>query len=389
MFGLLKVHVREIGDKLCINNLLAFTVSLLKEIAERTGLHVFMIVRGPMLKKKGELGTLNLSWSKNLEAKSMAWPNWNEKKFKESIQDFFLKYLQTAYTAEDWVSMEMPGGTPLELLEAGLYVMDEELKGPNQNLDKVSDSLSEEESDDPGCSSSPVHKHKHWNKSMKESKGTRKTQRGKAKATNNDSLNKKNTLATPALNPQQPKLSTYELQWLANIAAIKNDLRMIKLKEEAAHKYAERHLPHPKSKSQAKKVLPGEPNASREDRVMEEKNPVATGGMVAKGLRQSGSIEGERENDSELMDVKMSEDALSVGVEDEDVQMKEVVEVEQDGETGKEKTGTEVPTLPSEESIMVNETVNNDAPELPALMKLLVQDPVVNDTSQDDVERTP
>ncbi len=52
----------------------------------------------------------SLSWGKNLEVKPLAWPNWNEKRFKESVQDFFLEYLQTAYMAEDHANATMPAG---------------------------------------------------------------------------------------------------------------------------------------------------------------------------------------------------------------------------------------------------------------------------------------
>ncbi|PBK60939.1 hypothetical protein ARMSODRAFT_1026029 [Armillaria solidipes] len=141
--------------QLCINNFPAFAVPLLKGISECTGLHVFMFLGGPMLKQKGELGTMSLSWGKNNEPKPVGWPEWNETRFKEKVQDFYMEYLCTVYTEADKDLARLPDAAGGSM--DGLIMMNNALKGMNEDLAEVSDSSSDEESSDDDDRPSPEH----------------------------------------------------------------------------------------------------------------------------------------------------------------------------------------------------------------------------------------
>ncbi|KAK0449366.1 hypothetical protein EV421DRAFT_1732637 [Armillaria borealis] len=180
--------------QMCINNLPAFAVPLLWGISKRMGLVVFMIVGGPMLKNKGQLGTLNLSWQKNLDAKPVVWPNWDAKKFKDQVQDFFMDFLQTAYSPDDCTKAQLPdsGGARSLLKDNGLYLFDNELEGINKDLDNVSDSLSDDDDTSdiehhPDPMASPPRKHQHVS-----GKGSKAAKGGEKGTANGEDSNKEN-----------------------------------------------------------------------------------------------------------------------------------------------------------------------------------------------------
>ncbi|KAK0437896.1 hypothetical protein EV421DRAFT_1738840 [Armillaria borealis] len=238
--------------QLCINNLPAFAAPLLRGISERTGLAVFMIVGGPMPRNNGQLGTLNLSWRKNLEDKPVAWPHWDAKRFKEQVQDFFLDFLHTAYTADDCEKAQLPEGGSQDAGE--LYGFDDELKGVNQDLDDVLDSSSEEEEaeEQPDATASPPRKHKRVAaKGSNVAKATKESvQRG------GKGFNKENLPACDgeidegsgvcANESTWPKLSKYERQREENIAAIANHPLMKEINEDLERMRAKKAKPCPK-----------------------------------------------------------------------------------------------------------------------------------------------
>ncbi|KAK0421785.1 hypothetical protein EV421DRAFT_1746086 [Armillaria borealis] len=260
-----KAKARDIADhnraeyfNLCINNLPAFAALLLQGMSKRTGLSVFMIVGGPMLKNKGVLGTLNLSWGKNLEPKPVAWPKWDKKKFKEQVQDFFLDFLHTAYTPDNCANTQLPesGGTHSTLNDNSLYSFDNELKlkGINEDLDEVSDSSSEDDDTSdgerqPDPMASPPHKRQCVSGKARKVKGKKGTT-----GDEEDSSNKENAAirddgpdghATSSTS-KGPRLSKYERQREANIAAIANHPLMREINEDLECMRMEKSKPKPK-----------------------------------------------------------------------------------------------------------------------------------------------
>ncbi|KAK0449343.1 hypothetical protein EV421DRAFT_1732615 [Armillaria borealis] len=241
-----------------VNLWMAVAPPLLQGMSERTGLSVFMIVGGPMLKNKGVLGTLNLSWGKNLEPKPVAWPKWDKKKFKEQVQDFFLDFLHTAYTPDNCANTQLPesGGTHSTLNDNSLYSFDNELKlkGINEDLDEVSDSSSEDDDTSdgerrPDPMTSPPHKHQCVSGKARKVKGKKGTT-----SDEEDSSNKENAAicddgpdghATSSTS-KGPRLSKYERQREANIAAIANHPLMREINEDLECMRTEKSKPKPK-----------------------------------------------------------------------------------------------------------------------------------------------
>ncbi|KAK0429914.1 hypothetical protein EV421DRAFT_1744766 [Armillaria borealis] len=226
----------------CINNLPAFVAPLLKGIHERTGLHVFMFMGGVMPKQKGELGTF-LSWGKNFEPNPVTWPQWDEDRFKENVQDFYIEYLRTAYSDEDRERAKLleSSGHTVGLSDSGLYTFDDELKGVNQDLNKVSDSSSEDSESE---AEQPQRKRKC--RVVADDSGKRVTKGGKKSPDHNDVKDNQEP-PTPL-----PKKSTYEIQREANIVAIANDPRIKEINAELAQMHAEHHPPCAKPKPHVK-----------------------------------------------------------------------------------------------------------------------------------------
>ncbi|PBK94602.1 hypothetical protein ARMGADRAFT_1078495 [Armillaria gallica] len=146
---------------------------------------------GPMPRNNRQLGTLNLSWQKNLDANPVVWLHWDAKKFKEQVQDFFLDFLYTAYTVTDCKNARLPEeGSDIE---GWLYGFDNELKGINQDLDDISDSSSSSEDseakDQPDAIAAPPRKCKHVAaKDSNVAKGTKKLVQHGGKDSNQENL---------------------------------------------------------------------------------------------------------------------------------------------------------------------------------------------------------
>ncbi len=167
--------------------------------------------------------------------------------FKEQVQDFFLEYLLTAYTDEDRALAKLPDtvdGRPVQADE-GLYTLDDNLKGLNEDLHEVSDSSSEEESSDDETSEKPPPK---WKRAAKSNS---------TKDRSVTDTNTKNRSATKAkeTSTAQPKKSAYELERDVNIAAIANNPLLKEINDDLARMRAE-HLglnkPKPKPKPRLK-----------------------------------------------------------------------------------------------------------------------------------------
>ncbi|CAK5265171.1 unnamed protein product [Mycena citricolor] len=79
----------------------SFMRPIIKGVHERTGLHVTMLVGGPMPEFGGELGTHLISCGENRAADAVHWGQWDAKRFKRHVTDFFLEYLETAFTKAD------------------------------------------------------------------------------------------------------------------------------------------------------------------------------------------------------------------------------------------------------------------------------------------------
>lgn len=179
-----------------------------------------------------------MSWGKNLDAKPVVWPLWNEKCFKENVQDIFLEYLQTAFTDKDCAFGKLPetvDGKPVQL-EEGLYSFNNKLKGLNKDLDDISDSSSEGETlEDKPLEKPPKHKH------------TAKGDSGKDRCSSAARAKKQDRSSSMENKTPSPKKSIYELQCKANIMAIANNPLLKEINEDLAHMCAE-HLGVPKTK---------------------------------------------------------------------------------------------------------------------------------------------
>ncbi|KAJ7061576.1 hypothetical protein C8F01DRAFT_1252356 [Mycena amicta] len=74
---------------------------ILQEIFNMTGCHATLLVGGPQPELGGDLSVLQLSFGRNLTPEGLHWGQWDRQRFRTQVLEFFVEYLQTAYTAED------------------------------------------------------------------------------------------------------------------------------------------------------------------------------------------------------------------------------------------------------------------------------------------------
>ncbi|KAK6992781.1 hypothetical protein R3P38DRAFT_3429464 [Favolaschia claudopus] len=131
---------------------------ILQGIHQHTGLHVTLIVGGPIPEFGGDLRTVHLSYGRNLTPLAQHWPQWDKARFSEHVIKFLIEYLGTAYTPQDCAK------SALHDLSGAKYTIE-----PNANAENDSDSdsssdsssdESDEESDDDEEDDRPLKKRK-------------------------------------------------------------------------------------------------------------------------------------------------------------------------------------------------------------------------------------
>lgn len=246
-------------------------------------------------------------WQKNLDTKPVAWPNWDAKKFKNQVQDFFMDFLQTAYSPDDCTKAQLPdsGGIRSLIKDSGVYSFDDELEGLNECLDNVSDSSSDDNDTSdverhPDPMASPPRKHQCVSR-----KGSKAAKGGKKGTTNGKDLNKENMVGgdgradggagSACEQPKGPGLSEYKCQREANIAAIANHPLMKEINDDLKHICTERTKSKPKPKPHAKKsasMLSGPSQTSERLANISSSTNVAEGGVTDRVEDNDGRLVG-------------------------------------------------------------------------------------------------
>ncbi|KAK7042098.1 hypothetical protein R3P38DRAFT_2511411 [Favolaschia claudopus] len=82
----------------CIDGLPDFVAPILQGINQHTGLHVTLLVGGPIPEFGGDIRTVHLSYGRNRTALAQHWPQWDKARFSENVSKFMIEYLHTAYS---------------------------------------------------------------------------------------------------------------------------------------------------------------------------------------------------------------------------------------------------------------------------------------------------
>ncbi|KAF7327200.1 hypothetical protein MKEN_00297100 [Mycena kentingensis (nom. inval.)] len=81
--------------------LVSWIAPILQEIFNVTGCHATLLVGGPQPEFGGDISVQHFSFGRNLSPTGDHWGQWDKPRFKKQVLEFFVQYLQTAYTAED------------------------------------------------------------------------------------------------------------------------------------------------------------------------------------------------------------------------------------------------------------------------------------------------
>ncbi|KAF7317546.1 hypothetical protein MKEN_00841500 [Mycena kentingensis (nom. inval.)] len=74
---------------------------ILQEIYNVTGCHATLLVGGPQPEFGGDISVHHFSFGRNLSPSGEHWGQWDKPRFKKQVLEFFVEYLQTAYTADE------------------------------------------------------------------------------------------------------------------------------------------------------------------------------------------------------------------------------------------------------------------------------------------------
>ncbi|KAJ7205085.1 hypothetical protein C8J57DRAFT_1259102 [Mycena rebaudengoi] len=131
----------------CIDGAGDFLAPILRGLSECTGLHMVLLMGGPMPKYGGELRTKQ----HERRTDSAHFPQWDKNRFNENILKFMIEYLATAYTKEECSAAALP-----DVLAQAAYTIkasdtgddDRQLLADGEDFDSGSDSDSDSEDSD-------------------------------------------------------------------------------------------------------------------------------------------------------------------------------------------------------------------------------------------------
>ncbi|KAJ6463642.1 hypothetical protein C8R47DRAFT_1225134 [Mycena vitilis] len=123
----------------CIDNLGGFMSSILRGVAEYTGLHGVVIFGGPIPQFNGEIRTVTVSHGRNLGPNPCHFAHWAKARFSRDVLDFMKEYLRTAFTPAMCAEAALPDEDPLAKAR---YTM------PNDALHNTADAVDMDGLDD-------------------------------------------------------------------------------------------------------------------------------------------------------------------------------------------------------------------------------------------------
>ncbi|KAF7327198.1 hypothetical protein MKEN_00296900 [Mycena kentingensis (nom. inval.)] len=91
----------KLGTGTALMRLVSWIAPILQEIFNVTGCHATLLVGGPQPEFGGDISVQHFSFGRNLSPTGDHWGQWDKPRFKKQVLEFFVQYLQTAYTAED------------------------------------------------------------------------------------------------------------------------------------------------------------------------------------------------------------------------------------------------------------------------------------------------
>ncbi|KAJ6523681.1 hypothetical protein DFH09DRAFT_1329919 [Mycena vulgaris] len=162
----------------CIDSVGGFLAPILQGVLERTGMHVVVILGGPMPKYGGEIRTVYVSVGRNRTAAAAHFPQWARERFT-SVLDLMKEYLGTAFTPQEIRDAALPE----DMLAAAKYTIAPTGDNPGDagsDSDSDSDSSSDSESDS-GASESDAGVAKAAKKNRKKERRAKEKEKEKAK----------------------------------------------------------------------------------------------------------------------------------------------------------------------------------------------------------------